>query len=92
VPAEAIQDWQSFHEMFKDILGFPEFYGRNMDAWIDCMRSIDAAEDGVSAVTVDPGEVLVLNVDDATDFRRRCPEQFGTLRGPISSSLNNGWR
>jgi len=36
-PVDAITDWASFHDVFMHTLGFPDFYGRNMDAWIDCM-------------------------------------------------------
>jgi len=41
VPVEKITDWPSFHDVFHETLGFPKFYGRNMNAWIDCMTSID---------------------------------------------------
>jgi len=48
VPVEKITDWPSFHDVFQETLGFPKFYGRNMNAWIDCMTSIDTPEDGLS--------------------------------------------
>jgi len=79
IPVDAITDWVSFHDVFKHALGFPDFYGRNMDAWIDCMTSVDAARDGLTAITVPPGGVVVLRIDDPFDFRRRCPEQFDAL-------------
>lgn len=72
-------DWPSFHEVFQRALGFPDFYGRNMDAWIDCMTSVDAPSDGLTTITVQPGEILVLRVDQPFDFRRRCPEQYDAL-------------
>jgi RNAse (barnase) inhibitor barstar len=28
-----IHDWDTFHTVFHEVLGFPGFYGRNMDAW-----------------------------------------------------------
>jgi RNAse (barnase) inhibitor barstar len=37
--ASAIDGPASFHEAFASALGFPSWYGRNMDAWIDCMSS-----------------------------------------------------
>ena len=43
------------------------------------MTSVDSVDDGLSTVTVQPGEMLVLKIDDAFDFRRRCPEQYETL-------------
>lgn len=41
IPADLIVGWESFHDVFAETLGFPAFYGRNMDAWIDCMTSAD---------------------------------------------------
>ncbi len=79
IPVEKIADWPSFHDAFQRVLGFPDFYGRNMNAWIDCMTSVDTASDGMTTVTVPPGEILVLRIDDPFDFRRRCPEQYDAL-------------
>jgi Barstar (barnase inhibitor) len=79
IAVDRITDWASFHNVFQHTLGFPDFYGRNMDAWIDCMTSVNAAADGLTTVTVPPGEVLVLRIDDPFDFKRRCPEQYDAL-------------
>jgi Barstar (barnase inhibitor) len=79
VPVEKIVDWPSFHETFQRALGFPDFYGRNMDAWIDCMTSVDTPSDGMTTLTVQPGELLVLRMDNPFEFRRRCPEQYDAL-------------
>lgn len=68
-----------FHEVFKKGFGFPDFYGRNSDAWIDCMTSLDAPEDGVSTVHTPPGGVLVLQLEYVDDFIRRCPDQFAAI-------------
>lgn len=77
IPTTRIVDWASFHAVFADVFGFPAFYGRNMDAWIDCMTSIDQAEDGMSAITVSPGELLVIQIDG--DLKYRCPEQYQAI-------------
>jgi len=37
LPTEQITDWRSSHEVCREVFGFPDFYGMNMDAWIDCM-------------------------------------------------------
>lgn len=79
IPVERIVDWSSFHDTFQQVLGFPDFYGRNMDAWIDCMTSIDTPSDGLTMVTVQPGEMMVLRIDGPFEFRRRCPEQYEAL-------------
>ncbi len=79
IPVEKITDWASFHAVFKQTLGFPSFYGCNMNAWIDCMTSVDSAEDRMSTVTVEPGGLLVLKIDDPCSLGKRCPEQDDAL-------------
>ena len=37
IDIEQIKDWESFHDVFSQVFDFPDYYGRNMDAWIDCM-------------------------------------------------------
>jgi hypothetical protein len=57
-------DWDSFHTVFSHVFGFPEFYGRNMDAWIDCMTDLDDPNSGMTKVHCSPGDVIVLQVDN----------------------------
>ena len=35
-----LTSWSTFHKEFKEILNFPDYYGANMDAWIDCMTDL----------------------------------------------------
>ena len=35
IDCNKIKDWDSFHDIFAKEFGFPDFYGRNMDAWKD---------------------------------------------------------
>jgi hypothetical protein len=79
IDASKITDWASFHDYFAPIFGFPEFYGRNMDAWIDCMSYLNAPEEGMTSVHVVVGDVLVLNILGASDFKKRCPEIYDAL-------------
>jgi hypothetical protein len=37
IDTRLITDWASFHDVFARSFGFPDYYGRNMDAWNDCM-------------------------------------------------------
>jgi hypothetical protein len=74
-----ILDWPSFHQHFKDKLGFPSFYGRTMDGWIDCLTSIDDEEDGLSTVHAPRHGFLVLSVRAAKDLKKRCPDIYDAL-------------
>jgi len=71
-----ISDWDTFHDVFTEVFGFPDFYGRNMDAWIDCMTCLDDATAELSEIQVLPGEVVVLELEHVNDFVGRCPELF----------------
>jgi hypothetical protein len=79
IEGRKITDWGSFHDLFSKTLGFPAFYGRNMNAWNDCMTSLDAPTDGLSTVHVASGDVLVLCISGATDLKKRCPEIYEAL-------------
>jgi hypothetical protein len=81
VPTKEIEDRETFHNVFSRILGFPEFYGRNMDAWIDCVTSADDATAGMIApgLVAGPGDVLTLELEDAAGFAERCPAEYADL-------------
>jgi len=84
-----IVDWATFHSVFAEVFGFPDFYGRNMNAWIDCMTSLDEPKDGMTSVHAPSGGVLVLQLEHVGDFARRCPEQYDAL---IECAAFVNWR
>ncbi|MES2463539.1 MAG: barstar family protein [Armatimonadota bacterium] len=84
-----LQDWDTFHEVFAETFGFPNFYGRNMNAWIDCMTSLDDPSAGMSTIHVSKGSVVVLQLEDVQDFAQRCPEQYEAL---IDCAAFVNWR
>lgn len=49
---------EAFHDAFARIMGFPAFYGRNWNAWIDCMSYFDDPSASMSRVHVAPGEQI----------------------------------
>jgi len=89
IDATRIRDWDSFHAVFSEAMGFPEFYGANMSAWVDCMTSLDDPADGMTTQHVSPGAVLTLQIDGVDDFASRCPEQYEAL---IECSAFVNWR
>lgn len=76
---DRITDWDSFHTVFAGVFGFPTFYGRNMDAWIDCMSWLDEPGSEMTTITAPPGGVVTLQLDGVDEFIARCPEQFAAL-------------
>ena len=76
--SEMIRDWPSFHAEFGTTLGFPDFYGANMNAWIDCLS--DLREDtGMVGIRLGPGEILELEIPGIKALRERVPELVDAL-------------
>lgn len=79
IDTRRIIDWDTFHRVFKEAFGFPDFYGRNMDAWIVCMTSLDAPDHGLTTVHAPPGGVVTLQLDHVGGFAQRCPDLYDTI-------------
>jgi hypothetical protein len=71
-----ICDWASFHDVLSEAFGFPDFYGRNMDPWIDCMTSLDDPAAGMSRFHAPEGGIVTLQLDGVEDFAERCPRAY----------------
>lgn len=67
-----ITDWASFHQVCEEAFGFPDFYGKNMNAWIDCMSSLD--EEGMTKFLLTTDETLLIEITKTEEFNRRIPE------------------
>ena len=78
IDAAEILDTRTFHETFKRVLVFPEFYGMNMDAWIDCMSDLHGPNSlcGLHLGSDEPVELKITNLED---FSNRCPVLFRDL-------------
>ena len=79
IDANSIVDVESFHAVFAAAFGFPSFYGRNMNAWIDCVSDLDDPGSGMTTVHVESGQTLSLVIEHAQDFKIRCPDLFSAL-------------
>jgi len=79
IDCNEIRSWNTLHDVFARQLGFPAFYGRNMDAWIDCMTSIDEPDDGMSSVHCAAGSVFTIALINVKDFRARDRELYDAI-------------
>jgi hypothetical protein len=84
---EQITDWASFHLVCKEAFGFPDFYGANMNAWMDCLSYLKEG-DGLTKFTLAEDEKLFIEVTNTADFNSRRPEILGALI-ECSAFLNN---
>ena len=76
--ADKITDWQSFHQTCKETMGFPDFHGMNMDAWIDCMSYLDE-DAGMTRFLLSAGEALHIEITETESFKSRLPEILDAL-------------
>ena len=60
-----------------------------MDAWIDCMTSLDDPAAGMSKVHAPEVGVITLQLDGVEAFAERCPEQY---RAVVDCCAFVNWR
>lgn len=75
----AMFDWPSFHRTSREAFGFPDFYGNNMDAWIDCLSSLRESDSGMAAISLGPDEILQIYVDHSAELRKKAPKIAAAL-------------
>ncbi len=73
-----ITDWSSFHAACKEAFGFPDFYGNNMDAWIDCLSYL-RDDEGMTRYRLAPDEILEIEVSHSALLQQQAPEIAGAL-------------
>ncbi|SNS39767.1 Barstar (barnase inhibitor) [Noviherbaspirillum humi] len=74
----AIADWPAFHAQCRDAFGFPDFYGNNMDAWVDCLSYL-RDDEGMTRFQLGPDELLQIEIANADALRRQAPDILPTL-------------
>lgn len=79
LPTERITSKETFHEVFQEVFGIFDGYGRNGDAWIDVMSCLDDEGGALTQVQVQQGDLVAIRIDEAQDFERRCPALFRDL-------------
>lgn len=74
-----IKDWPSFHRICRVAFGFPDFYGNNMDAWVDCMSYL-RDDDGMTRFKLQENEILTITVSNAAALRTTAPDILDDLQ------------
>lgn len=69
----SITDWTSFHIACQNAFGFPDFYGHNMDAWVDCLSYLRDA-DGMTKFRLRDDEILQIEVSQSGLMRSQAPD------------------
>ena len=75
---ESLISVDSFNDQFASTFGFPYYYGRNMNAWNDCMSDHCLGQGMIS-----------LHIENVRIFREQAPQLFEAL---VDSSAFSNWR
>jgi len=89
IDCNRIADWDSFHDVFSDAFGFPGFYGRNMNAWIDCMTYLDEPDAEMTAIHAPETGCLVLQLDNVKPLAARDRDIYDAI---IECTAFVNWR
>jgi hypothetical protein len=80
---ERITTWDGFHSESHAAFGFPDYYGRNMDAWIDSLSTL-REDDGMSKFRLGPEETLQIELVNSDVLRKKAPDIHGALKEYVS--------
>jgi RNAse (barnase) inhibitor barstar len=89
IDCDKILGWKSFHDEFARAFGFPEFYGKNMNAWIDCLTYLDDPQDTMTTVHCEPNSVVTLQLRNVGPLRERSVELYAAI---LECSAFVNWR
>ena len=81
IDGATIVDWESFHDQFQNQLGFFDGYGRNMDAWNDCMRDMytNGEYKSLTKFDLNDGDTLTLVVTNAAQWKKNAPDVYSAF-------------
>ena len=81
IDGAAIVDWESFHDEFQRQLGFFDGYGRNMDAWNDCMRDMytNGEYESLTKFDLNDGDTFTLIVTNAAQWKKNAPDVYSAF-------------
>ena len=71
-------DWPSFHDEFSRAFRFSDGYGRNRDAWIDCMTDLHGPN-AHSGLRLPAGEPIEIVLNGSATMAKSYPEIFAEL-------------
>ena len=73
--------WETFHNEFQEKMGFFSGYGRNLDAWNDCMRDMYTNEEhkSLTKFNLKDGDKFVLRVVNSKKWQESSPETYAAF-------------
>lgn len=78
--------FDTFHDVFQEVFGFPDYYGRNLDAWIEWMTYLDDRAAGMTSIHGSATDPIVLHIENISEM----PEDVFAALSECSAFVN--WR
>lgn len=79
IDARRLTDSDSLHAALTEAFGFPDEYGKNLDALVDCLTHLDNPRTAMSRVQVYPGQVALLVLDHVSAKNKQQAAQVKSL-------------
>ena len=73
IDASKITSEDALHDIFSVAFGFPDYYGRNMSAFVDCLSHLDEEE---NKIQVKEGEILVIQLNNIENLKTKYPKLY----------------
>jgi len=79
IDARRLTDAAGLHATMSEAFGFPDSYGKNLDALVDCLTHLDDPKSAMSRVQVFPGELALLVLEHLDAKNKKQTAQVEAL-------------
>lgn len=69
-----IKDVEHLYEVLAEKIGFPDSYGKNADAVIDCLFGLRYPEEGMTKISLDTTEKIIIQTKNITSAQQKTRE------------------
>ncbi|NMY99928.1 barstar family protein [Pseudomonas proteolytica] len=69
-----IKDVEHLYEALAEKIGFPDSYGKNADAVIDCLFGLRYPEEGMTKISLDTTEKIIIQTKNITSAEQKTRE------------------
>jgi hypothetical protein len=69
-----IKDTDQLYEALAKKIGFPDGYGKNVDAVIDCLFGLRYPEEGMTKISIAPSERIIIQTKNITSAQQNLRE------------------
>jgi len=83
IDARGLRDAASLHGALGEAFGFAESYGKNLDALVDCLTSLDNPKAALSRIQIFPGHMILLALENY-DPKDKSAAQVKTLTDVVA--------